>query len=174
MEARNGAGLPQRDDAAVGQSKGDGKPPASSRTREQNLEAAITLLAKLFPKAFFVFEQRRKPLKIGIRDDILAAFAGVIAPRDLSAALGYYTRNVGYLRAMLCGAYRIDLDGNVAGVVDRDQEIAAKQKLAAIAAKQARRKQELKKQKATVAVQPKRDGLAELREAAWRRKAGAP
>jgi sRNA-binding protein len=169
-------GRPQREGAAGAQGEGtDGKSPAYSRPERKNLaEAVITLLAERFPKTFFVFERRRKPLKVGIHLDILAALAGTISPRDLGNALRFYVGNAGYLRAMLCGAYRYDLAGQPAGVVDRDQEIAARGKLAAIAAKRARREQEAAKQKAAAATAaPKRSSLADLKAAARARAAAA-
>ena len=38
----------------------------------------ITLRAELFPSCFFVYEGHRRPLKIGIRDDIAAQVHGAI------------------------------------------------------------------------------------------------
>jgi sRNA-binding protein len=35
----------------------------------------IEVLASLFPAAFSVFQGRRKPLKVGIREDLIAASA---------------------------------------------------------------------------------------------------
>jgi hypothetical protein len=40
--------------------------------RPDETRAAIALLAETFPKCFAVFEQRRRPLKVGIHNDILA------------------------------------------------------------------------------------------------------
>ena len=45
-------------------------------------------LAELYPNAFVVYEARRRPLKIGIRDDIAARVNGAIEPHELSLALG--------------------------------------------------------------------------------------
>jgi sRNA-binding protein len=66
-----------------------------------------------------VYQARRRPLKVGIHEDIVAALGDAIEPRELKAALAYYTRNVAYLRHMLHGAWRIDLAGNPAGEVSR-------------------------------------------------------
>jgi sRNA-binding protein len=178
LASRNGASLPQCDDTAEVQGKEDRNPLASSRTRERNLEAeaAVALLAECFPKCFVIYERKRRPLKIGINADLQAALNGALKPQELGAALRFYTQNIGYLRAMLCGAWRIDLAGNSAGVVDHGQEAAAKATIATrlvkCAAKAARAKAEAEaKQRA---LQPKRYGLADLREAARLRKAGAP
>jgi sRNA-binding protein len=65
---------------------------------------------------------------------------------------------------MLKGAWRADLDGNMAGEVTAEQEVAAKAKIAAIKAKHAKRKLEIARANA-----PKRLSLADLKEAARRR-----
>jgi sRNA-binding protein len=46
----------------------------------------IVALAELFPQCFSVFQGRRKPLKLGIRDDLLAALGGAITEHRASAA----------------------------------------------------------------------------------------
>ena len=54
--------------------------PLSNKKRKvQEARNLIAALADLFPAAFTVYEQRRRPLKIGIHDDILAAAGGAIA-----------------------------------------------------------------------------------------------
>lgn len=62
-------------------------------------EALINQLAERWPKCFAVFEQRRKPLKLGIHRDITLE----VTPEMLSLAMRLYTCNVGYLRAMRAG-----------------------------------------------------------------------
>jgi sRNA-binding protein len=84
-------------------------------------DAAITKLAKLFPAAFSVYEQRRRPLKIGIHHDL----AGVMPESELSMALGMYTKNTGYMRNMREGVGRIDLSGNPVGVVSAEHAAGA-------------------------------------------------
>ena len=59
--------------------------------------AAITMLTIRWPLAFWVPETRRKPLKIGIHYDIMAA-GGFEEPK-LRAALRAYTATIAYLRA---------------------------------------------------------------------------
>jgi sRNA-binding protein len=54
-----------------------------------------------------MFEQRRRPLKIGIRLDVLAALDGAVTDTELGLALHYYTGNSWYLRMMTTGAARI-------------------------------------------------------------------
>jgi ProP effector len=99
----------------------------------------VVALAELFPACFVMFQQRRRPLKIGIRDDVIAALNGAITPKEASLALAIYCGNHGYLKACCkAGAPRIDLQGGVAGQVTAEEAANAKQRLAQQRAKQAR------------------------------------
>jgi hypothetical protein len=62
-------------------------------------------LAERWPRAFAVYQYRRRPLKIGIDNDIAAA-AGAITTDELKAALRFYCGNIGYLLACREGAER--------------------------------------------------------------------
>lgn len=84
----------------------------------------MTLLAEKYPKTFFVFEQRRIPLKIGIHRDIIADLG--IDEKLLSTALFAYTINQAYLLKLKEGAIRVDLSGNEAGLVTADQALTAR------------------------------------------------
>jgi hypothetical protein len=53
--------------------------------------AAIALLAEIFPQAFFIYGARRKPLKLGIRDEIVARLDGAVEPPELALALSAST-----------------------------------------------------------------------------------
>jgi hypothetical protein len=65
-----------------------GKPlTAPVGARREAVAAAIALLAELYPKCFSIYERRRRPLKIGIHNDVLAAVDGVITPAELHGAL---------------------------------------------------------------------------------------
>jgi sRNA-binding protein len=119
------------------------------------IAAVITLLAERFPKTFFVYEGRRKPLKLRIDLDLQVALAGAITPDGLHRALRVYCGNGGYLRGTFKGAWRVDLAGNPVSAVTTDEEDNAKQKLAAMEAKRARRM-----------AQQKRLSLADLKAAA--------
>jgi sRNA-binding protein len=103
------------------------------------VHAAITLLAELFPKVFFVYETRRKPLKVGIDADIRAAVGEM---PELSAALSYYCNNDAYLRRLVAGAVRVDLTGCSAGEVTPRQAGYAALVLQHRMAKHARKKGE--------------------------------
>ena len=96
--------------------------------------AMITLLSERFPACFAVVEARRRPLKIGIHNDIIAAVG--VAPDELGRALKRYTQADGYCAKLKAGAARIDLDGHAAGVVTEDEAKAA---AASLAKRKARR-----------------------------------
>jgi sRNA-binding protein len=66
---------------------------------EQAIMATLELLAARWPLAFSIYEKHKKPLKIGIDQDIAAALADVIVSDELKSALRYYTGNIGYLLA---------------------------------------------------------------------------
>ena len=142
------------------------RPPLSLSTKQikrADAEAAIVLLAELFPQAFAVFEQRRQPLKLGIHNDIIARIDGAITPRELGIALRFYCHNTGYLRAVARGAARVDLEGNPAGSTTAEQSAQAAAELKVRAERAARR------QRPATA---KRLALADLRHAGQLRASG--
>ena len=135
----------------------------------QAIAAAIALLAETFPKCFAVYQERRRPLKLGIHLDIQAALDGVITSAELSNALGAYCANQAYRGRTLQGAWRLDLNGEPAGVVTADEEAHAKTALARIKAKRAARAAAAKARAPPV----KRLSLADLKAAALARKTNA-
>jgi ProP effector len=92
----------------------------------QKREAAIRTLAERWPKCFAVDEKRRRPLKIGIAEEVRALLPDI----DVSAALAYYAHNPSYLKALVSGAVRIGLDGEPAGTVTAVHEAFARRELA--------------------------------------------
>ena len=74
----------------------------------KQLNEVIALLVARFPNTFAMFQERRKPLKLGIHHDLAAALGEV---EHLNAALAYYTHSIGYLKAQKAGAKRVDLEG---------------------------------------------------------------
>ena len=88
--------------------------------RRADVEAVIALLAERWPETFSLYEKRRRPLKIGIRGDVIAALAGALTEDEVRHALRFYCGNEFYLRACLCGAWRVGLDGKPAGTVTRE------------------------------------------------------
>jgi sRNA-binding protein len=127
---------------------------SAQRRFDPAVEAALNLLCTRFPKVFQRYEARRRPLKIGIHLDLLAALDGAVDPDELSRALAAYTANKVYRSRLLRGAWRYDLDGAPAGEVS---------------AAHAHRRP-VPKPKAP-SPPPRRSSLADLREAARRRKA---
>jgi ProP effector len=95
----------------------------------------IALLAANFPKTFVIFEQRRRPLKIGVHRDILDRLGDAIEPGQLSIAMRVYTANEYYLRACTIGAARIYLDGSAAGEVTAEEAEGCRLRLEARRAK---------------------------------------
>jgi sRNA-binding protein len=152
-------------------------PTTQPAARRRNLAAvaAITLLAETWPACFSVYEGRRRPLKLGIHHGILAVLDGAITPRELKNALRHYVGNRCYLRRLITGAPRIDLDGNPAGVVTAEEAAAAAAKLAAYAAAAKQRRlvaaPPAPTPEPTQPAAPRRISLADLREAARLRKA---
>ena len=128
----------------------------------------IALLSERWPQCFSVYGRRSRPLKVGIRDDIIAAGFD----DDVSAALRHYAGNFEYRKRLKAGAPRIDLDGNVAGSVSAAEAEFAER----ILAKWERRKQAQQhieaKMQAVEAREapPKKLSLADLRAAAQARK----
>jgi sRNA-binding protein len=60
---------------------------------DHTVTTVIALLCSSFPRAFFQYEHRRVPLKIGIRGDILAKLESAVSESELSSALRVYTAN---------------------------------------------------------------------------------
>jgi sRNA-binding protein len=91
----------------------------------------IALFADRWPNCFAVYEKNRKPLKIGIDKEVLAALAGEIAVGDVLAALRIYTGNKVYLKECRAAKDRIGLDGAVAGTVTESEQAYAARRLKA-------------------------------------------
>jgi ProP effector len=136
--------------------------------RYADIGALITLLAERWPKCFSVYERRRRPLKIGIHRDVIAALGDAVTAIELSSALGVYCANASYLRSMVPGTIRIDLDGNPAGAVTEDEAVGARGRLAAYSAKRAKQEPPAAPAKAA------RLSLDDLKAAALARRGAQP
>jgi ProP effector len=98
-------------------------------------EALIAALAALFPNAFSAEPWRvHRPLKVGIGNDLVAR--GVLGAREVNAALSRYVDRLMYQKCLAAGGARVDLDGNVAGEVSREQRCRAEKLVARIKARQ--------------------------------------
>jgi ProP effector len=93
---------------------------------KQDIDAALARLAEAFPQTFVLEKYRPHwPLKVGIASAIPAR-CPALEWRVLKMALTAYTGRVMYLRGLVAGAARVDLDGTPAGeVTARDAEYAA-------------------------------------------------
>jgi ProP effector len=137
-----------------------------TKSDRDQITATIALLAERFPKCFFIFERRRRPLQIGIRHELEVLLDGAVTADELRAALRTYCGNEFYLRHCVAGMPRVDLGGNLAGVVSTEQADGAAKALCAINRKKAQRKAEKEE-----AAKPKRLSLSDLKAAALARKA---
>src|SRR6478736_4777175 len=92
---------------------------------KQDIDTALALLTEAFPQTFVLEKYRpHRPLKVGIAADIPAR----------CPVVERYARRVMYLRALVAGAARVDLDGNPAGEVTAGDAEFAATKLAEILA----------------------------------------
>jgi ProP effector len=103
----------------------------SGTNRAAQAPEIIAVLATFWLNCFVFYEQHRRPLKVGIRDDLAAAAAGALTPAKIALAR-HYTSSLAYLRACHAGADRIDLDGQVVGRVTAHEAAVAATKLAQI------------------------------------------
>ena len=106
--------------AFAGTSNGRDSRLARQAQRISDIRAAIDLLAETFPNCFSVYQGRRRPLKIGIHNDIAERLAGLLTPAELGRALRHYTSNQFYRSLLVTGAWRYDLSGKHAGEVSPD------------------------------------------------------
>jgi len=88
--------------------------------------AVISLLAEKWPCCFSIPESRRRPLKLGIREDVLASLDGAIPAGKVSAALRWYVSSPEYQRRLVHRAWRVDLNGRPAGSVSEEDEAHAR------------------------------------------------
>lgn len=150
---------------------------ADKRRRYTEALAGIALLQERWPRAFFMPEHRRKPLKVGIRQDIIAAGLGELTPGQLSNALRIYCRNRRYLERLRPNAMRIDLNGDGAGFVNSVDAKRAVDELARRFLKAAARREAARSagpthsSPAPMSERPKRLGLADLKIHALARRA---
>jgi ProP effector len=150
--------------------------------------ATIELLSQQWAKTFFIYQRRRLPLAIGIRNALLAALDGAVSADELKLAMRRYTNSVGYLCACREGVVRVDLNGDAVGVVSADEAKRGVERLAAIKLRQQKikaaapniasvaveAKVAVSVEAVAVATAPKRLSLSDLKAAALRRKTSTP
>jgi sRNA-binding protein len=141
-------------------------PLNATQAPAKRYDAAIStllLLRQRFPLAFARLNARtRQPLKVGVRDAISAQMPDH-NPADIALALKIYTGHSAYLRQCTENAERIGLDGEVVGVVTKEQ--------AAHAAELIAKRRKGRPQAAPAPVSPpKKISLSDLKAAAARKR----
>jgi ProP effector len=97
-------------------------------------DANIAALAALFPATFSAEPwQAHRPLKVGIGNDLVAR--GVLGAPEANAALKRYVDRLMYQKCLAAGGARVDLEGNVAGEVSREQRCRAERLVGRIKAR---------------------------------------
>lgn len=96
-------------------------------TAPEKRKEAWQWLQQQFPTAF---SKQPIPLKIGTHEDIFAlALADMPGIMWIKRALRYYVSSPRYLKGMLVGTIRIDLQGEQVGAVSEQEAIHAKERL---------------------------------------------
>jgi ProP effector len=92
---------------------------------KQEVHATLADLAARYPQTFVLEKyQPHRPLKVGIAADLMGR-GPELDHHKINVALTVYTRRIMFLRSLVAGAARVDLDGNPAGeVTARDAEYA--------------------------------------------------
>jgi ProP effector len=154
----------------------------TGETQRQAARAIVAMLCQRWPKCFDL--KNRRPLKIGIAQDLVHALGDAASRPELKGALNLYCGDIGYLSSLRAGASRLDLQGNEVGIVSRENELRAATRLKA--AKTVRAKSKAPSTEESVpnraitpplsalpgtSVTPTRLGFEGLRKAARERKA---
>jgi len=106
------------------------RPPTAHRVEIDRRAALLRAeLVRRFPRCFVAEDETPRPLKIGIKADIVAALPDV-NPHDLINTLTAYCTAPAYYTAMIASTDRVDLDGNVAGPVSASAKRHSARKLA--------------------------------------------
>ena len=89
----------------------------------------LEMLCERFPNTFFDSDHKEsvKPLKNGIRHEILALYPEHFDKYALRVALGFYCSRKHYLKSVLTHTVRVDLEGNLCGeITEENRETALK------------------------------------------------
>ena len=124
-------------------------------TTKQDIDAALARLAEAFPQTFVLEKYRPHwPLKVAIAAAIPAR-CPALEWRVLKMALTAYTGRVMYLRGLVEGAARVDLDGKAAGeVTARDAEYAAARLAEILASREIKRTAAVQSNKSAARADP--------------------
>jgi sRNA-binding protein len=91
----------------------------------------IQLFEERWPCCFSVYEKNRRPLKLNIHEEIIAALVGKIDEKDVRNALRVYVINRAYLKTIKAGRHRFGLDGLPAGTVTKEEHEHNKRRISA-------------------------------------------
>ncbi|KQW30794.1 hypothetical protein ASE36_00375 [Rhizobium sp. Root274] len=97
----------------------------ASKPEIQQVRAALSLA---FPECIARKSGKKKPLKIGIRQDLMAAARDhfpTLSRRLIDAFLRDYCGGPNYLKSVIKGAVRVNLQGSFAGFVSADEALFA-------------------------------------------------
>lgn len=97
-----------------------------ARQNKQLTDKAYAKAKEIWPG---IFNDNPYPLKIGIREDLLAE--GKLARHAVTKALHRHCTSLRYNRVLLAGATRYDKDKNPAGIVTEEQAEEAKNRIKA-------------------------------------------
>lgn len=115
---------------------------ASRRATKQEILQVRTALAIAYPACFAKKGEKKKPLKIGIKDDVMASareiFPG-LSRRLIAATIRDYCTGANYLRCLVAGAARVDIKGTFAGFVSAEHASHAQKTLADIKSRSVRK-----------------------------------
>ena len=95
--------------------------------RDAKIKRVTGDLLAAFPQAFSTEPRHVKPLAIGIRQHIYARCA--LSHRVVGEALWRYTKCEAYLRTIIEGAVRVDLDGAASGTVTAQEAAHAAERI---------------------------------------------
>lgn len=116
--------------------------PTASELDKLNPQQRLDYWIKTYPRSFMPGQPQ--PLKIGIHEDLLAAEGGDM--KKIRRALASYVKVPRYLRCMKTGAVRLDLKGNNAGFVSKEEADFAAEHLQKLEANKKQREALKKKQ----------------------------
>ncbi len=118
----------------------------NQNARQKNREAAkaaVELLSSNYPEVFNLKDP--KPLKVGIHEELAADEK--VSKTKIRRALSAYVRHYNYISCLVEGADRINLKGEVDGVVSADEAQHAKEKVDAIDKAKAEKRKEFAQKK---------------------------
>src|SRR5262245_50958774 len=93
----------------------------------QLLDEGLSWLADKYPSCFFVNGHARRPLKKTVLTDLQKEGADA----DVLSSAEFYMNSWEYLRSLLAGAERVDLNGKKSGTVTPQEQLDAEKRIAA-------------------------------------------